>query len=204
MEPNSAPRSSFVKQSRRSAAPPGTDLRNLHAKQHRLLETLSYGTEGGETSSRRWKRALLDRSVGWRKGDVCRQTRLGLRRRCFGRNSQPLPVWRVGSSSRGSWACWRLASCSCAVGAATGTHACRSASPPCIVPLPWNSKSEQPRRQNRLDRRICDRRATHRLQRQEWAAADSTSLGVARRMCQICPLLHCDCTFRPGPLCIEC
>lgn len=35
-----------------------------------------------------------------------------------------------GSERAGSLA---LGSCSCAVGAATGTHACRSASPPCIV-----------------------------------------------------------------------
>lgn len=112
MGPINAPPSSFVKQTRRSVTPPGTRLRSLHAKQHRLPLTLRYGTEGGETSSRRWKRVLLERGVGhcWRKGDLCRQTRLGLRRRCFGRHSQPLPLWRVGSflsarASEGSASC---------------------------------------------------------------------------------------------------
>lgn len=41
-----APPSSFVKQRRRSVTPPGPRLRSLHAKQHRLLSTLSYGTRG--------------------------------------------------------------------------------------------------------------------------------------------------------------
>jgi hypothetical protein len=106
-----------------------------------------------------------------------------------------------GSERAGSLA---LGSCSCAVGAATGTHACRSASPPCIV----------------LSAVEFEKRAAEASEllgsadlRQKRDAPPST-LGMGRgRLNQPrsrasalpnWPTAALHCTFRLGPLCLEC